>query len=325
MEEQEEEVIDLIDFSRAREGPNTIKLHCRYTGGPGIRSEYEIMPYTPRTQLGENVLKSLLPDDHTETMYQPPYDELEKKVDDFLEEVRDRRSVLGGMIFKGQENQTALELFMDCVSKANHKLMFIARGRKYEMYVDNNLAVETYNANYTVFIKPLVDAAFELLQNECFIIMQTVLYECVTAKDIEKAEDPKHTDWVYPTRPENFIKIIARETWGGNSHNKILMDNIEDTIKDFVYSDSLSLLCFDSDFTSAERRSIHNISKELKLRCEDVGSGIQTKTKVYKHHSREALVRILLRSNCERTVYRLIIPPNFANLWSQIFNPNENS
>ncbi|XP_049818975.1 uncharacterized protein LOC126264565 [Aethina tumida] len=308
MQVPEEEVIDLIDFSRTRQSPNTTELPCRYT---------------PRTLIGENVFKSLQPDDHPETIYQPPCDELENKVVAFLGQVKERQSSLGGMIFKGNENQTPLELFMDCISKGNHRLSFVARGRRYQLFVDDNLVVETYNVNFNIFIKPLVDAAFDILQNECFIIMQTVLYESITEEDIAKAEDPNHQNWVYTTKPEVFIEIVVRETWGGNSHNKILMSNIENIIKRFAYSDSLSLLCFDTDFTTAERRSIHNISKELKLKCQDVGTGIEMRTKVFKHYSREDLVRILLRSKCEKTVYRLVIPPQFLNHWSEIINPNE--
>lgn len=64
------------------------------------------------------------------------------------------------------------ELFLDYVSKGNHKLFFVARVRKYQMYSDDNLAVETYNVSPTVHIK-LIYKAFITLQNECFIIMET--------------------------------------------------------------------------------------------------------------------------------------------------------
>ncbi|XP_049819006.1 uncharacterized protein LOC109607997 [Aethina tumida] len=323
MEVEQEEGIDLIDFSRARHMRSMLKMHCTFIAGPDIETEYDIIPYTCRSPIVEKVLRSLHPDNHPETNYEPPSDELNNLVMKFLEHLSERRSPLGGLIFKGHEDSMILELFLDCVSKGNHKLFFIARGRKYQMYIDDHLAVETYKASPNVYIKPLVDKAFNSLQNECFIILEKILYDAITGEDIAEAENPNRQNWIYTTGPEVFMEIISRETWGGNSHNKILMSNIEDIIKGFAYSDNLSLLCFNSEFTTAERRSIHIISKKLKLKCQNVGSGIHTRTKVYKHHSRDDLVKILLRNNCKKAVFHLVIPPRFMDQWYEMFNPNE--
>ncbi|KAL1490620.1 hypothetical protein ABEB36_013282 [Hypothenemus hampei] len=181
----------------------------------------------------------------------------------------------------------------------------------------------------------LAEEAMKILRKDCFYIIKKSVYENVTVNPT--VESPKEETLFEGSKAH---KMMLNMGWKGKglgineqgsertvaetidqniSRQGLGSDNvfkrIHQLLEEYSRSERMCLLKFEPDFSAEERAHIHKIASKFGLKSKSEGKGDQRRITIMKKLHRADLVYNLLINNLENSLYKLILPEKFEELW----------
>lgn len=229
--------------------------------------------------------------------------ELDIKVDRFLQSVKEKWSPLGHLVFIGGENNGPVNYLMNGIKRAN--CFFDIRTSDYKcQFIVNNICVVEDDLPYPQLTNRirhnLKQKAYHKLAQECFTVVKKDQFEDISLDEI--------------LRTMNEVSASNESM----SESDKLMVAVTKILKDFASSDKVTILRFCAEFNKEERDMVHVTARACLLKSKSLGSGASRRVSVSKVWDPMELVRALLINGCESLSYRLLIPVKFAYMWRAI-------